>query len=184
MIINAVLIYPKMKKTEWPIIFNEKKNACKNTISNILDSGKPLWYPNLEEPASFLEFLGEKYLAETGQKIKISSCNALFYGDRISNLLICREQKKPLHSKNSEKYEDDEKRNSDEIQEQEQPDFKLSFDIRIGNRQVSKLEHEIPGYIKLFGGEDFAVFVESNFFKKNESFLSKTLEEYQKCRLR
>ena len=159
--LNAFFIYPKMKKTEWPILFNEKSNSCPNTTSNLLDSGKALWYPNFEEPASFLEFLGEKYYAEKGKKIKVGTCNAIFYGDKITNLLMCPK---------------DDGKNTDDA------DFKLSFDVWVGKRHVSKLVHEVEGYRKIFSGDDFAVFVREDFFIENEDFLRKVLDEYKNCR--
>ena len=160
-LLNAFFIYPKMKKTEWPILFNEKSNTCLNTTSNLLDSGKALWYPNFEEPASFLEFLGEKYYAEKGSRIKVGACNAIFYGDKITNLLMC--------PKTGNSVSDD-------------ADFKLSFDVWVGRRHVSKLVHEIKGYRKIFSGDDFAVFVREDFFRENEDFLRKVLDEYRNCR--
>ena len=160
-LLNAILIYAKMKRAEWPILFNEKRNTCPNTTSNLLDSGKALWYPNFEEPASFLEFLGEKYYAEKGRKIKVGTCNAIFYGDKITNLLMC--------PKNDGKTPGE-------------ADFKLSFDVWVGKRHVSKLVHEIEGYRKIFSGDDFAVFVREDFFKENEDFLRKVLDEYRNCR--
>jgi hypothetical protein len=156
---NFAFIPWKMIKAEWPILFNEKSNSCPNTISNILDSQKPLWYPNYEEPASFLEFIGEKYKKEKKTELKIDTCNALFYGENLQNRILCKK--------------DDEK---------EKADIKLSFLVIIGGKVKSELQDEIEGYKKLFAGKDFAVFIREDLYKENQSFFDKALSEYANCR--
>jgi hypothetical protein len=156
---NFAFIPWKMIKTEWPILFNEKSNSCTNTISNILDSQKPLWYPNYEEPASFLEFIGEKYKKEKKTELKIDTCNALFYGENLQNRILCKK--------------DDEK---------EKADIKLSFLVIIGGKVKSELQEEIEGHKKLFAGKDFAVFIREDLYKENQSFFDKALLEYASCR--
>ncbi len=154
---NFAFIPWKMIKTEWPILFNEKSNSCPNTISNILDSQKPLWYPNYEEPASFLEFIGEKYKREKKTELKIDICNALFYGENLQNRILCK--------KNEEKA-----------------DIKLSFRVIIGDKVKSELQDKIEGYKKFFAGKDFAVFIKEDLYKQNQSFFDNSLLEYAKCR--
>jgi hypothetical protein len=156
---NFAFIPLKMIKTEWPILFNEKSNSCPNTISNILDSQKPLWYPNYEEPASFLEFVGEKYKREKKTELKIDICNALFYGENLQNRILCKKD-----------------------EEKEKADIKLSFLVIIGDKVKSELREEIEGYKKFFAGKDFAVFIREDLYKQNQSFFDNSLLEYAKCR--
>jgi hypothetical protein len=156
---NFAFIPLKMIKTEWPILFNEKSNSCPNTISNILDSQKPLWYPNYEEPASFLEFVGEKYKMEKKTELKIDICNALFYGENLQNRILCKKD-----------------------EEKEKADIKLSFLVIIGDKVKSELQEEIEGYKKLFAGKDFAVFIREDLYKQNQSLFDNSLLEYAKCR--
>ncbi len=156
---NFAFIPPKMVKTEWPILFNKKSNSCPNTISNILDSQKPLWYTNYEEPASFLEFVGEKYKREKKTELKIDICNALFYGENLQNRILCK--------KNEEK---------------QKADIKLSFLVIIRGKVISELQDKIEGYKKFFAGKDFAVFIKEDLYEQNQSFFDNSLLEYAKCR--
>jgi|GEM_PF-1204213 len=155
--INLALIPFKMVKTEWPIFVNKKKNSCPNTISNLLDSGKPLWYENFEEPASFLEFLGEIMKKEKKKNLSIGICNALFYGDKLQNKINCS-------SKN------------------EQIDIKLSFLKILKGKVVQKLEEKITGYEKIFYGNDFEIFIRKDIFEKEKELISRVKENYLKCR--
>ena len=156
---NFAFIPLKMIKTEWPILFNEKSNSCPNTISNILDSQKPLWYPNYEEPASFLEFVGEKYKMEKKTELKIDICNALFYGENLQNRILCKKD-----------------------EEKKKADIKLSFLVIIGDKVKSELQDEIEGYKKFFAGKDFGVFIREDLYKQNQSLFDNSLLEYAKCR--
>ena len=155
--INLALIPFKMAKTEWPIFINKKKNSCPNAISNLLDSGKLLWYENFEEPASFLEFLGETMKKEKGKNLSIGICNALFYGDKLQNRINCS-------AKN------------------EEIDIKLSFLKILKGKVVSKLEDKITGYEKIFYGDDFAIFIRKDIFEKEKEIISRAKENYLKCR--